>query len=653
VSINLTQQEKDEYLSIIGKVFINEMAAGWQDRFDLQTKGYEYLAGEQYTSAEKSYYENQKRPTNVFNMLFEKFNHVLGEYFLGDQKPRVYAKPGGSEQMAAVWEKYLDHVADGNMLDFEIGKAVLAGWINCGVIYPRWSDEREIDGSCVVSRIDEFETIFDSRATDYFLRDAKYLIRSRWLGVDEILEMKKWGQHKSKLKTQLRDYKESRYYEGMQDWQVDNANSQYFSDEKNGLYRVVEFHEIVWEDVEVAVDPVMKTADIITIKDEKRKRLYLESKKLQVIETRERVKKVTEIIPGINFHLDTSYCDVQDGMYDYLFYHPYPYAQYARDFFGMFKNGKGPQDFINDMMNRTLDIVNKSANAGSEVVAEAYENPEVLLQQGANPGYRARKKAQYMGQKTFERHDPAAFPFSTDMLTKEGLEFLDSITGVKANQLGESQTANENASLYAQRVAQAQIKFAVPTFMLKAIKSALYEKIIRNAQANMTGERMLLIQDRDSGKGEQIFLNLKIGDEILNDVRAGEYGIMAGDWARNPLTKAAQFMKKMESVGFVSKLFGELAVEAIDFKWLFADSDMGDVQPFVERLLQTQAKLSNMQQQQGQMGNISAAMELAAAQTELENKQGFPGGGQGGFMPAPDRNRGQKQKELVSHESGS
>ena len=52
--------------------------------------------------------------------------------------------------------------------------------------------------------------MFDSRAKDYFLDDAKYVIRSKWLCTDDILHS--WINHRLKLKKILRDKEDSAYY---------------------------------------------------------------------------------------------------------------------------------------------------------------------------------------------------------------------------------------------------------------------------------------------------------------------------------------------------------------------------------------------------------------------------------------------------------
>ncbi|MFQ5433612.1 MAG: hypothetical protein ACE5FD_01940, partial [Anaerolineae bacterium] len=155
------------------------------------------LAGEQFDKAQLKWFEQVRRPARVFNLIFPLFNSILGDFLLNDDKIRVYPLPGGDAQVAASFEDLLDHTNMQNDARSRLAEFALCGCVKMGFMFPRFSNEQELDGSLVFDGIDEFEVLFDSAATNYFLDDAEYMARSRWLSKRQIL------YHFSHLKKEL------------------------------------------------------------------------------------------------------------------------------------------------------------------------------------------------------------------------------------------------------------------------------------------------------------------------------------------------------------------------------------------------------------------------------------------------------------------
>lgn len=627
--LKLTKSEKEAATKRITQTLMQEFGAVWSSKWTTQETNYQYLSGKQYTEEQVSYYNRFKRPTNVFNMIFEKLNHIYGEHLLGDQKMRVYAKSGGDAQTAQVWEDYLDYVADKNNLKFEFGRTVLGGWLGMGYDYVRWDNIKDLSGEVHVTNLNELEVGFDSRATSMFLDDAAYVWRSMWYTIDDIMSVidNMYPQDRTRREKEKRElrkladaYKEhSDWFGGLDQWEQNNYNSSNFTDEEYGRYRVVEYHEMKYEPAEIMVDPLTTESYIWHILDpERQAMLAKDNPRMVKYELNRQIKRQHIIIPSFSMLYNSRYADVQDGMHDIIPYFPYPYGIRTVDYFGLMQNGRGPQNFINDMMNRTLDIINKGANSQSEILEGAYHNENEIRNFVSSPGLVRLKKREFAGIDAFSRDDPPSFPFATDKLTEEGLMFLERITGASDNMLGQSETNQENASLYAQRVAQAQIKFAVPTMAWKEHKRRVSQKIIKTAQACETGERMLLVHP---GTPEQrvVFVNLKYGDQILNNLRAGEYEVLTSDNPTNPMQRAVTFMKKMEIVAKITEIYGPTAGSIIDWRWLLQEADLGDLEKQIARLESTQASMAQAQADQTSLAGIQTSYDLARQQLELED----------------------------------
>lgn len=614
----MSKSDEDAKLHKVGlitKIVENEWSIFQQKKWLTQEKGYDYIASRQYSPDEKAYYESQKRPTNVFNVAVEKFNFILGDHFVNDVKQRVFHKAGGSPQTAQAWEDILYHYHSVNDYRMEIGRTVLAGWIGLGALYVRWSDEKDIDGGIVYSNLDEFDVMWDSRARDYFLDDAKYMIRHRWMAVGDI--KKEWPEKQRQIADRIEDMEDSDYMYQRSDWEITAASDPKHCDKKNGKYRVIEFHEKVYEDTEIAVEPETGEANIFNLQDKRRRDMFLKANpKIKIITSRADVKKITTVIPALAVHLGERKADVQDGRYDIIIYHPYPYGRTTIDHFGLSKIIEDPQNFLNDMMNRKLDIMNKTANAGSEILEDAYHNSEDAKRFGAAPGLLLRKKMGFQGQKTYERFDPPQSDPSTSEMLQEAKYFMDIISSTTENMVGRQETSNEPASLYAQRVAQGQIKFAVPTYCLNGVKQRLNQKMIALGQSNIPTNKLFLILDKKTGDSKELYVNLQAGDEILNNLNVGEFEVVVEDSNKNPTAMLVRNERKMQIVQLLTGLLGPMAAAAIDWDWLLGDTDLGDMTQLIERIKKVIQGQLDAQAQQGAIAQTQSILETAKTQAD-------------------------------------
>jgi len=585
-------------------------------KYKVQKEAYDYLRGKQYTDEEIKYYENLKRPTHIFNAIFEKFNYILGDHFLSDHRQRVYPRAGADPQIAELWENHLDFVHTNNEYKLNIGKILLAGWLGFGVGYIRWSNEKDILGSIVYSDEDEFGLLWDSRAMHPFLDDAKYVIRNRWMTVSDILDQKSWD---TKGLKELMDATENSEFLWESEDMLDNAVDARFQDKKNGMYRVIEFHTIKREMAEIAYDPVKHEAIVLEFKDKRRRDLYLKAHPdFVVMEKKAKIKRVTTVLPSFNWLLQDKKAETQDGTYDIIPYSPYPFAKHTIDYFGLFQLAKSPQDFLNDMENRTLDIINKTVNAPTELVPEAYDNPEDVINYGSMPGLVMLKKKEFLGRDTFRRYDPPKFPFATSNMAQEAKEFLEMLTAT--NELvGREEDKGAPASLYAQKVAQGQVKFAVPKYMFNLFKKRLNEKIIKMTQRNVTTTQWLSVQNPD-GTRQHVLVNIPYGDQILNNITVGEYEIVIDSAERNPLAVTVRNNLKREIVqNILVPLFGPNAAQVIDWDWLFANSDLGDMSKQLEKIKQVLGQMSEQQQEAGALQRLNAILDTTKKNVELQD----------------------------------
>ena len=610
-----SQKEQDDAVRRISRVFNNE----WQvfsSEFDEYEKGYDYLMGNQYSDNQKAWHKVQRRPTNVWNLIFPVFNRILGDFLQSFQRERVFNKAGGSVQMAATIEKMIETIALNNEYKDEMAMTLLAGLVKRGYIYSRFSNEEQIDGSIVISNIDEFEIMFDSRSVHPLLDDAQYQIRSKWLTTEQILV--NYSQHRSKLEALLADREESAYWEAADEFDRACLQHKNFSDQVNGRYRVVEFHDRVWKNREIAYDSQTGESNILTLEG-KRKELFLRANpQIQIVEDdNAEVIQVTESIPGLMYFLDQKDADIQDKHFDYIPFSPYSYGKKSINSFGIFQNAIGPQDNFNDMKNQVHNIVNKAANAVTLTKPMGIRNHQAIKDHLNEPGLNVQVKDGYKFDDVFRREKTVDYPGAEDRLADSSYSILNKIIGLTENMRGETQTNSENASLFYQRVKEAQKSFIPVDRAIKRVTSRMWNRTIKLMQSNYTQEKIFLSVDMKNRSTQEIVLNMNVGDDILNDMNVGEYYVFPTQEEMNPTMRAYKFLQKTE---LVKQTFDMLGPTGIDFEWWWKNADFEDIQDAINKAVAAQQAMMQQQSTQSQMQEAAGVMDLAGQQFSLEGQ---------------------------------
>ena len=583
-------REASDVIELVSRIYLLE-APIWRTEYDKAEDGYKYLAGEQYTPGRREWYNIQRRPARVFNLVFPIFNQVMGDFIMNDQKVRIYPRANGDPKIATSFEDLIDHYNFQYDVKTSLSRVGLSGLVKMGVGYPRWSDEYEMAGGLVIEDVDEFEVMFDSRAYKDGAEDAMYWLRSRMLTKAQIMAY--WPNHREKIKQSLVDRNEEGWYGEMGEFMRLNISHPDFINEIEGKYRTIEFTQIKWERREVAWDRVTNDMQVFSLEGKKADFYLKTHPQIELIQKNAKVKKRFTVLPAMNFLLDSEYVDIQDGKPDYILFNAYNYGKRTIKNFGIFQNAKDPQDDFNEWRNLLADLMNKSTNPGHTYIPALMENPQDVEMYGRQTGinFKLRQQAATYGiEKVIRRNDVPEVPFGPDQMSQEAAEFLMKVTGVTPNFMGSSETRQEPASLFAQRVRQAKIALVVIHNNWQRFKRRLYERSIRILQENLTYERYFAITNPKTLKQKDLIVNQRIGDMIINDLTQGTYGVIAEDLESNPGAKNLRFLQKSEVVQVVVTMFGGAivnpgAISAV-LEWWLMDSDLGDIDEFIAAFAQ-------------------------------------------------------------------
>ena len=128
------KKEQDDAIRTAVRAYQNEMPVFGKE-FDAYEEGYRMLCGEQYTDGEKEWWETQRRPVNVWNIIFPTFNQILSDFLLSLGNDKVYPDNFGSAFMVESFNKVIDRIEIDNDFKSEMGQTLLAGLVKRGWIY--------------------------------------------------------------------------------------------------------------------------------------------------------------------------------------------------------------------------------------------------------------------------------------------------------------------------------------------------------------------------------------------------------------------------------------------------------------------------------------------------------------------------------------
>jgi len=614
LAVNMSQIEKDKRVMNYSRVWRSEFVI-WSKVYEQMEKGYLWLAGQQYTEAQRNWYESQRRPTNVFNLIFPHVNTFLGDFLENDKEDRVYPVGKAGPMMSEVMQDLLTGIRQDNDDENTMTELLLAALVKMGWLYTRFSNSRSDEGEIITSAIDEFEMLFDSRSKDYYCDDAAYLQRHRWMTTDQILNNKRWRHLKDDFKRILIDKDESRYWEGLDEDTAMMMTNPDLADEHNGKYRVIEHHEKRWELTEVAYNPVTRQSMIWDLDGEKADKFFKFNPEFQIVERNDEIKYISTVIPGLNMLIDEKKSALQDRKWDYIPCFAYHYGMKTIDNFGIFQNSFGPQQEFNEWHNRTADIINKTSNPGIITKPAFIENNREIQNYGAMPGLNVQLKASATGdpESYFKQRQVPQMHMGTNEMQREALELLPKILGISPNQQGFSESKSEPAALFEGRVRQAAKAMGVIYKNISKTKKRKGDKELANIQRHYTSPRNTQVFMKSTGSFKDVQINIPYGDRIINDVTVGRWQVYINDENRNPAMRELRFQSKLKlAFEYIAQLYGP---QAVDPNWLFEDADLGDMRVQIDRINAAIEGMVVSGQEQEAMGAANAFLEMANKRT--------------------------------------
>lgn len=599
-------------------------------------EGFKFVLGDQFSDEKlKLWRDVYKRPTDVYNLMLGPFNTILGDFYQNHQKDLIFPEVNALPEIAEKLTDVISHYKYKGEYDYHFSRTLYESLIKIGYIQAYWGNNNDLTGGLEWSNIPNEDVVFDVEGRHRFLDDGRFIARQKWI---EPKFIKLYWRDKWDLISDALKYRASGDYLSGNDNETYHKmmTSQNTVDERNGLFRIVEFHEMKSEESIIAVNLVNQDTKVITSK--KMQRLYERNKNFRITEGVKKVKYISNFIPGLNITLDEKKAELQDQRFDIVMLSAYNYGRFRMDSIGIVKNMKGPQESFNNWVNRTQDVLNKQLNTGLITKRGYWEQPELLERYGAEPGIKlyAKEDAPAEISRLIHKMDPPKYPFAEDKMANNAYEFLYKIIGLTPNQMGFAETKQENASLYQQRVQQAKIALVTINMNIRYAKQRVNQKAVDIIQMDLPENKYFILTNRENLTQQEFIANQRVGNQILNDFSVGKYMVLPDMEDRDPIHQQIKAMQKMELTLAVDRLLQSPAAQVYDFRWLLEDVNLGNIDVFIKNIenylqgkIDQEALASafginqnilNLAEQKQNFDNAGFPSEKAAP----NNKSGFP-----------------------------
>ena len=593
----------------------------FNDKYKESEDGYRYLASQQYDDEVADYYEDSlARKSRVYNLVWAQFNTLYGNFIGNKMKINIRPGIGGTPEVSTVLEDMKKHVSfDNQMTDIQ-ARWLLAGFVRCGYIYPRYTDENRPDGSVVISNLDEFDICFDPEAKDPLLKDSEFWFRSQWMSREDIIH--RFPKHKKQIESMLTARENMSIYDLMEidsnlSGLIDNRN---VVQENGGTYRVVEYHYFKYHEREMAINTSTGEQEEVKLSGKKRAAYLTVNPSVKIIgNVTFKEKRIKTYVPGIMFELSDVESNLQDETHDLI---PLSvgqnYVKKARNSYGIFRVLRDSQDAFNEFSNINEDLAKKTARPKKIVKPDKIKNYQQFESTGDQPGFtiEADETVDRLADVYDEKIPP--IPNVAEQVRQSIVAFMPHISGITANLSGHQEGSAENASLFAQRVQQGQQGFQPYFAAYRQSSKFLWEKVIALIQQNYTSQRIVKIYDQTpyGVNDRNVVLNMKVGEQIINDVTVGAYKVIVDDNFGDQTSRMRRFVERVELSRLIAELYGPAAV---DPEWLLSETEIENAGEIIENIRNAQQAQAEAMGQQAELENAERVQKMALDKAQVED----------------------------------
>ncbi len=573
ISDELTSNSEYEDVSTIARIGQAEMqlCGKFQVFHQEILENFYRLAGHIYSAADLRKLGLEKRPNFEWNLFLPIILGLVGNFKGSIPSVDFIGESALEEQGAKLQKKLSDFfLFQANDIEYELAKAYLWSVVGrIGWLKTSWSYRKDPEGMVLVEWYDSLRLKFDTNWRRRDTSDMRYISDAGWYEASEIIDiyaknnvglrdeiydkatlivgesgMKKGKMRKMMLTWAERFLNSDLEYTGRKhgfDSFNDNLEYNYGGTWYNGdgRFKVVDWYE-------KRQQPIMKIIDMTTGKEEditdqvKNEKLdpyteknWFDRDKLAGIRARfsqpiikESWREViwqTSVVPALNMKLFDAPQKIQSGYFKFIPVLCYDFHPDILETKAVMDNIVDPVSSYNLRRNTILTYIMKMTQGGWIAEQGAVKGFEDELISNEIVGLKKVADGALSGNR-IQKMEPPIFPAALADEAQMEKEDTQIISGQSPNVQGRKESAKETGVLYNSRVQQASI---LQDWISDNAQYSLIITAINNhelARKYLTMPRTITIVG-DENDPEWLQLNVKILDQVINDVSFGKYSI--------------------------------------------------------------------------------------------------------------------------------
>lgn len=394
-------------------------------------ENYDFKAGNQWSEADKAKLEEEGRPTVTFNRMGPYFDAVTGTEINNRQEIKYLPRTVGDSKKNEILTQSVKWALEGTDAQFAESDA-FEDVLICGMgwVATRMDYDENPDGMIVMEQVDPLEMYWPPEAKKRNLKDAKWLMRIKWLSEDEILQ--RWPDATIGVSTSPwgdSDEQPDPHHANLAFLYRENNRTGY--DEKTGKYRVAQYLYERYENVYRVLDEA--AGKIVTLPEDRFQAIKKASEEAGIqIEFAKQKKRIykycfvvgDEIVDrgdlkcGFNIKAITGKRDRNNNVW-----------------YGLARGMKDPQRWANKFLAQIMHIINTNAKGGLLAEEGAFIDPKKAEETWADPAAVIMLKNGGL-QKVKER-TAANYPTGLDKLLQFAIGSIPDVTGVNLEFMGQ------------------------------------------------------------------------------------------------------------------------------------------------------------------------------------------------------------------------
>lgn len=551
----------------------------------------EYYDGEQWSKVDLAELEERKQPPTTNNHIKPTLDLVLGTETKVRVDYKAFPKTGAHVQDADVITHLMKYVVDQSKGEYVLSDA-FAGMVKPGwAIVEVYKDSNPFKEPCRIRAVHRDHIHWDPYSRDWDWDDAKYLIRAKWMDLEDAIAL--YPEYADALKgainqdpeiTHKQPYEitgdEADPHGSVFDWEEGDVASKDWIDKARSRVRLLEvWYKVptkvfILEDLQTGIKEEVNWKDPMIVD-----RLMGDVRVFQA--TIKKVRLGTVAGPNV---MEDNWSPYRHNKYPFV-----PFWGFMRDKdhtpYGLILQMMSPQDEINKRGSKSLHILNSA-----QVITEERDDEKIeeIRKEAARPDgvLRARKGAR------LEVNRDTNLAQAQYEMYRDAVGQINQVSGINADMMAQKTNAQSGKAIET-RIVQGNTLLATLFDNYRRSRQLVGELLFAIMQQYMTVPQQIRVIDQ--GQQGFVTINEKYTDEetgqqsIRNDVARARVDIKIDEEAYHATIREAMMEQMMDLVGKLSQSMPEVALALLDLVASYSDVPGRD--EIVNRIRMIQAQM--------------------------------------------------------------